>query len=275
MKQITAFILLFSALVSLHAQNPAARDTSKSIYIKQAITERVPVAWPPLPERDVFICKRVERIIDTREKMNLSMRYPQLPLMDIIYKGIAEGKLTAYKNDSLSSAMDPEYAMMVGARKIHVSTQNSEDEFDVTDDTLTQALTAGDFKKFKIIEDWIFDRNTGEQYTRIRAIAPLYEMNVSNIALGDQAAFYLSYRECRYVFVNNEVFNRQNDGGRLSFDDFFEQRLFSSYITKTSNVFDLAIKDFEEYQNDPKAALHEADDQNNNLTNIESDMWEH
>jgi hypothetical protein len=71
------------------------------------------------------------------------------------------------------------------------------------------------------------------------------------------------------------MFNRQNDAGRLTYDDFFEQRLFSSYITKTSNVFDLAIRDMEEFKLDGVEALIEGNNQNQTLFETEHDMWEY
>jgi hypothetical protein len=40
------------------------------------------------------------------------------------------------------------------------------------------------------------------------------------------------------VFANWEVFNRENDAERRSFEDIFWKRQFSSYITKWSNVYD-------------------------------------
>lgn len=258
-----------------HAQTSTVQRDSKNIYNKQAVAERTPVPWPYLPERDVFICKYVERMIDTREKMNLCMRWPQQPLMEVIYKALKEGKIHAYKTPSLDSAYDADSARMIGSISTTVTEQLSEDEWNTRETRVTSVLNASDIKKFKVMENWIFDRNTGEQYTRIYAIAPMYDLTVSNISLGQQPTFYLSYQECRKLFVNTEVFNRHNDGGRLTYDDFFEQRLFTSYITKTSNVFDLAIRDMEEFKLDGIGALIEGNDQNEALFNTEHDMWEH
>ena len=271
------FLLLITAVImmeGLMAQPSTIQSDQKNIYVRQAVAERNPVPWPPLPERDVFICKYVERMIDTREKMNLAMRWPQQPLMDVIYKAIADGKIHAYTSPLLDSAYSPEYARLIGSTHVTVRRQRSADEDDIDEVEVTNTLTAADFKKFKVMENWIFDRNTGEQYTRIYAIAPMYEMTVSGMPLGDQPAFYLSYQECRKLFVNTELFNRQNDAGRLTYDDFFEQRLFSSYILKTSNVFDLAIRDMEEFQLDGVEALIEGNNQNDALFNTEHDMWE-
>ncbi len=274
MKRILILSLLVLCIQMINAQPTTIQSDNRNIYVKQAVYERQPVPWPPLPERDVFICKYIERIIDTREKLNLAMRWPQQPLMEVIYTALKEGKIHAYTNASLDSAYSPEFARMIGSTEVHTTFQGSEDEYDRRDTTIFSTLAAGDFKKFKIMENWIFDRNTGEAFTRIYAIAPMYEMTVAGVPLGEQPAFFLSYQECRKLFVNTEIFNRHNDAGRLTYDDFFEQRLFSSYIVKTSNVFDLAIRDMEEFKLDGIEALIEGNAKNEDLLNTEHDMWE-
>ncbi len=274
MKRITILLLKISCVQLLFAQINTPSDP-RFVFHKIAVAERNPVPWPYLPERDVFICKYVERVVDSREKLNLCLRWPQQPLMEVIYSALKEGKIHAYKDIGLDSAYDGWYARIIGAKKLHLTVQNSIDEFDVHDTEITSPLSASDFKKFRVMENWIFDRNTGEQYTRIYAICPMYELTVSGQNLGDQPAFFLSYQECRKLFVNTEVFNRQNDAGRLTYDDFFEQRLFSSYITKTSNVFDLEIRNMEEFSVDGVSALIEGNAQGEALFNTEHDMWEY
>ena len=87
--------------------------------------------------------------------------------------------------------------------------------------------------------------------------------------------FWLKYSECREVFVNEEVFNMRNDAARISYDDFFEQRLFSSFITKESNAFDLAIRQMDEFSADPYGALLEGEAIKQSLFELEHDMWEY
>jgi DUF971 family protein len=71
------------------------------------------------------------------------------------------------------------------------------------------------------------------------------------------------------------VFNRQNDAARLTFDDWFEQRMFSSYITKESNQYDNRIKDYEEFKDNKVAALLESEKIKNTLFEMEHDVWEY
>jgi hypothetical protein len=75
--------------------------------------------------------------------------------------------------------------------------------------------------------------------------------------------------------VNYEVFNRQNDAARLTYDDWFEQRLFSSYIIKQSNEHDNKIKEYDEFKDNGVAALLEADRIKQELFEKEHDLWEY
>ena len=75
--------------------------------------------------------------------------------------------------------------------------------------------------------------------------------------------------------VNQEIFNPYNDAARLSFDDWFEMRMFSSYIVKESNVWDDDIKYYEENQDNPFASLLKSEAIKNDLFIFEHDLWEY
>ena len=81
--------------------------------------------------------------------------------------------------------------------------------------------------------------------------------------------------DVRSILVNMEVFNRQNDAARLTYDDWFEQRMFSSYIVKEANPYDAAIKEFSDFKDDGVAALLESERIKNELFEKEHDLWEY
>ena len=110
---------------------------------------------------------------------------------------------------------------------------------------------------------------------RIVGIAPLYNVSASGIDLGEQPLFWIKMDDARKLLVNKEVFNPYNDLRTLSFDDWFEQRLFSSYIVKESNVFDTPIKDQEAFEDDGLSQLLESDRIKNDLFIFEHDNWEY
>ncbi|MBN2764205.1 MAG: hypothetical protein JXR41_14020, partial [Bacteroidales bacterium] len=69
-----------------------------------------------------------------------------------------------------------------------------------------------------------------------------------------------------------EIFNRNNDAQRISFDDFFMQRRFNSYIFAESNVYDNRWINSYAIGED---ALLEAEKIKDWLFNIEHDLWEY
>jgi gliding motility associated protien GldN len=275
---IILFVLLaFGFQYNVQAQNP--QYETPGAFPKQAVAERKIVPWPYLREADVMYSRRIERVIDTREKINLPLKWPKNPLYNIIYTAVTEkATLVAYKNDSLSSLYTPEEVLKLGSYDKNIQVfPDPDDPYYAIDSIIPVHFKPEEIKKYKLIEEWIFDRNTSEMYVRILAIAPMYRpvAGGTGIDLAEQPMFYIKYNDVRPIFVNEELFNRFNDAGRLTVDDFFEQRLFNSYITKESNEYDLSIKDFDEYKLDPYEALLKGEEIKNKLFEFEHDLWEY
>lgn len=256
------------------------------IYTRQAVQERKVVPWPYLREADVFWAKRITRVIDVREKQNQCMQWPKNPLSLVLYNAVRDGKLIPYVDDSLRSVMTVEEFLGRGS-----DTDYAETPYDENDPTLTRTDTVytpfrpeEKIKKYRVLEDWIFDKKESRMYVRIIAIAPLFNPKVAGIELGEQDLCVLKYHkspddadrnDVRDITVNMEVFNRQNDAARVTFDDWFEQRLFSSYITKEANQYDNRIKDFEDFRDNKVAAMLESERIKYDLFEKEHDLWEY
>ncbi|MFB0998198.1 MAG: gliding motility protein GldN, partial [Flavobacteriales bacterium] len=107
---------------------------------------------------------------------------------------------------------------------------------------------------------------------RIIGICPVIKQFDENGDLkeGVKPLFWLYFPECRYVFQNYFVYNRQNDAQRMSFDDLFWKRMFASFIHKESNVYDRDVKIYE--QNGIKALL-QSEKIKNEMLLIEHDLW--
>ena len=280
MKKAIIFILTLVAIINI-AKSQGVYDDF--IYTRQAVQERKVIPWPYLREADVFWAKRITRIIDVREKQNRPMQWAKNPLSLILYKNIIDGKLIPYKDDSLKSVLTIEEFARLGS-----DTSVQETPIDPNDPTITKTDTVvstlnpyAAIQKFRIVEDWIFDKKESRMFVRIVSIAPQYEMKALGSSLGWQDMCVLKYHEdqnneldCREILVNMEIFNRQNDAARVTYDDWFEQRLFSSYIIKEANQEDLAIKYFAEFKDSPVAAMLEGERIKNDLFEREHDLWE-
>lgn len=256
------------------------------IYTRQAVQERKVIPWPYLREADVFWAKRITRVIDVREKQNQCMNWPKNPLSLVLYNAVKDGKLIPYNNDSLTSVMTIEEFLGRGSDTNVVETSYDPEDVTLTrPDTIVTVFEPVDkIRKYRVLEDWIFDKKESRMYVRIIAIAPLYNEKVAGIELGERDLCVLKYHkspddadqnDVRMITVNMEVFNRQNDAARVTFDDWFEQRLFSSYVTKESNQYDNKIKEYEEFKDNKVAAMLESERIKYDLFEKEHDLWEY
>ncbi|MDQ3072433.1 MAG: gliding motility protein GldN [Bacteroidota bacterium] len=262
-------------------QQPVVNEHDEYNYQKLGVKERVAVPYPSIREADVIFEKRVYRVIDTREKKNLVMQWPKNPLNKIIYDltTIDDGgftRLKAYRNDSLSSAYTADDVRKMGAieETVFVGTDPNDPSLGY-DSLVSTPFDYTTIKRFLIYEQWIFDKQRGMLFPRIIAIAPVYNPMINGVELPEQPMFWISWNEIRPLLVNEEVFNRQNDAMRLTYYDFFELRLFSSYITRESNEFDYAIKDFPEYKDSPMDALYESERIKGDIFTWEHDLWQY
>ncbi|MCB0734389.1 MAG: gliding motility protein GldN [Bacteroidetes bacterium] len=254
-------------------------------YKKSAVMERKVIPHRYTREANVKYHKRIHRIIDTREKQNLPMHWPRNPFYNIIYEAAtaspgSEGAVTPYTSDSLTlgSFYTQEEVLDRGGSEFVTQVQNPmnpDDPYDFIDTTIKIPFTPDLIKKYRIMEDWIFDYNYSDFRPTIKAIAPMFNLVVSGAELGEIPLFWVRMEELRPILVNEEIFNPFNDAARLSFDDWFEMRMFSSYIVKESNVWDMDIKKFEEFEDDGLAALLKAEEIKNDLFIFEHDVWEY
>lgn len=222
-------------------------------YKKTNILSARVTPYANLRESDVVYAKRVWREIDLREKMNQYMGSPKQRLVDIFMAAIADGELTAYDatptkedpdGDSFSKPLKPEEAKNKMADSVLI------DKFDKkTGDKIGSSMQAGEFNpdsvvKFRVKEDWVFDKQRSVFEPRIIGIAPLIRQKVAGMNFDYQPAFWIYFPAARQVLATKEAYNKLNDATGLSFDDVFMKRLFTSYIVKESNDRDERIKDY-------------------------------
>jgi gliding motility associated protien GldN len=250
-------------------------------YQKTNILSAKVTPYPNLRESDVAFAKRVWREIDVREKMNRYLASPKQRLIDVIMDAVASGELTAYSpvpnpakgdpgGDSFSTPLTPAQARNAMADSVPV------DKFDKDGNKIGTVMKAGDLSpdsivKFRIKEDWIFDRQRSIFEPRIIGIAPMIKPKAGSLDLDYQPAFWIYFPDARQVFAVKEAVSRDNDATGLSFDDVFMKRLFTSYIVKESNDKDERIKDYETGID----KLYEAERIKKSLQDWELTLWQY
>lgn len=222
MKKI--LVILISLLLTglgVNAQNSAYEDFTAP---HTAVKERKAVPYRYIREANVKWSKRIHRVIDTRENQNKVMHWPRNPFHTIIWKAVMEGvggfaPITAYEDDTLTMVMDPED--IIEKTSIETTTQIQDpnypdDPWALLDTTYLIKFEFEEIKKYRIMEDWIFDYNYSDFRSRIIAIAPLFNQVASGIELGEVPLFWVKMEDLRPILVNQELFNPINDADRKS-----------------------------------------------------------
>ncbi|MDG2425297.1 MAG: gliding motility protein GldN [Flavobacteriales bacterium] len=276
-----SFLLIFLAEVG-HG-NAQVQSILDGAYVKETnLTKRV-VPYPPLREADVMYQRRIHQDIDLRQKINQQFYFPinqiedRKNLFDVIrYALEVEGSLTAYGTGPTGA--DDEFHYPLSPTQVDSLLNPTElvDDWDI--DTgekigsreVRGTISAQDIVRYRIKEDWIWDRQRSQRYIRIIGIAPVKEsFDDDGISKGLTPLFWLYYPECRYVFANAECYNIRNNAQRRTFEDVFQKRYFASYIIKEDNVFDRAIGDYARGLD----ALLESERIKNEMFQLEHDLW--
>jgi gliding motility associated protien GldN len=291
-----ATILFLGCSVAANAQPGSMTDKSSAIASEAVNNEWQPsrrpdgaydkvahiskaMPWQGLREDDVMWKKRVWREIDVRQKQNMPFIYPGDEntgggsFIEILIDAVKKGKVMAYSpmDERFTTSFTKDQIMDVLVGKpdtIYIENiETGEREMKIS----RTEFDPNSITKFRIKEDVIFDRNLGRKVTRIIGLAPLLDKKSSSGEfIGNAPFFWLYYPDIRDVLAQYEVFNPENDVARMTWDDYFEGRFFSSYIYKISNPFDQRFKDFGMGEMD---VLNEGQKVSEELMNKEHDMW--
>jgi gliding motility associated protien GldN len=286
MKNIFLALVLITSTLVVNAQAPNLKNGTKpkaterpldGYYKKSNVLNARVTPYANLRESDVMFSKRVWREIDVRDKVNTIFASPKSRLITIFTDAIQAGELTAYdasstkddvNGDEFSAVLNAKDAMAKFADSVVVPI------FDQDGNQTGSKVEAGEFNpdsivKFRIKEDWIFDKQRSVFEPRIVGIAPMVKISKAGQAFDEQPAFWIYFPEARNLLVTKAAVNRTNDLAGLSYDDIFMKRIFSSYIVKESNPDDLRIKDYAIGID----KLFESDRVKKALMDFEHDLW--
>ena len=202
-------------------------------------------------------------------------------LFDIFMDAVAAGELTAYDaNPDLKNDPDGDASITpfdsLRRPKLKMADSVPVDKFDEKGDKIGTVMQPGEFiadsiVKFRIKEDWVFDRQRSIFEPRIIGIAPMVRKNVGGVTLDYQPAFWIYFPDARPILATKEAVNRNNDNTGFSYDDIFMKRIFASYVVKVSNDKDERIKDYAQGID----RLYEAERVKKELMDWELNLWQY
>ncbi len=274
--QLAAFLMIGPSL--------SAQEVLDGAYIKEHTTTRRALPYVHVREADVFCVKRVWRMLDLKEKMNLPLFYPieasagRRSLWAVLRDALEQGYVTAYdagvllQDDDLRRPLRADQVDSILNPVQTIWTPSLDDPSVQTPVVVPDPVTSAMITRYQLKEDHVFDKQRGSLDVRIIGLAPMREVRGDDGALrGYAPLFWLYFPELRYVLANAEAFNTSNDGERRSLDHVFQERRFSSWVVKESNVHDRRISDHAAGLD----ALSESERVKDGLFNREHDLWNH
>jgi len=275
-------------------------DTTKASLRLDAVTDkrmlkdRIPLDYEFLRADDALYTQRVWREIDIREKINLPFRYQAQDdngdqrFVSILVKAVREqlknGNAIAFSadDDRFTTFLDSvgfEKSLGGGGQCDTIGVYG-----DINDPTritkysvVCNTLNPDDIVKFRVKEEWVFDREASRMFVRILGIAPCKTLFAPDgvTERGTIPLFWIYYPDLRTTLARYEVYNPKNMGNsRMTWEELFEARMFSSYIIKSTldNPMNKYIKNL---INDPILRLLEGDDIKNKISNYEQNLWQY
>ena len=284
-----SIVYIFTVFIGNSDVNAQSSDVLDGIYEKEHVPARKPIPYHHLREADMMWTKKIWRILNLKEKINHPLYYPKetpigdrMSLIDLLLWGVNNQGLTAY-----DEADGDEFATVMTISDI-------EERFDAKADTnwvedietgeLTPVPIEGEIysrevKYFLVKELWFFDKQRSVMDVRIIGLCPIREYSKNEDAdiegsgteqMSKVKLFWIYFPEARKILASHEVFNPYNDAERMSFDDLFFKRFFSSYIVQESNSYN--NRAISEYTIGLESLL-EAERIKESIFNFEQDLW--
>jgi len=280
MKRFFVVFIVFGIIGTFFTEQQSyAQNVVDGVYVKENIPGKKPVPYADLREADILWTKKIWQIIDCREKMNHPFYYPiqdmddRKSLISLLIYGINNEGLTAFKDDEFK-----ELATRDEVYKMFDALPDTQYVPDPNTGEMVQKVIEGEISydevyQYEIKEQWYFDKKHSVMKVRVLGVCPIRRyMDLETGQMRKLRTFWIYFPEARHLMANQEVFNRNNDAQRISFDDVFFQRRFNSYIVRETNVYDnRQVAAYLQGLNQ----LHEAEKIKQELFELEHDLWEY
>ncbi len=228
--------------------------------------------YEPLREIDVMWQKRVWRVVDTREKMNLPFRNFDRPFFTILQEMAEAGDIRVFADERFKEPLSAD-ELIAMTNKIDTTITYDPETYEEKIVITNSPIDPDAIKRYRIKEVWYFDKESSVMKVRILGIAPIIDEfdDETGILKYSRPLFWVYYPKIRTALARERVANDYNDIAPMSWAQLFEERRFASYITKASNTMGLRIQDM--FEDSDYDQLLEAELIKQELFNWEHDLW--
>lgn len=305
MKKYLVFsILVFVASTQLKAQmNPVPFfDERGVIRIQTTELDALADTIAVINHRadDIVWSRTVYKVIDLRDKQNYQLYFPVRPnleyknLFRVMLEAVCDG-IDVYRknpreiNPLLTEKLDGEDLSKAFAFDDYMENNLIQ----VNPVTMQRTISNEQYVryvrnqiKYLVQEVYFFNKHTSRVYNKIIAIAPLYGLHPDNMESRESMQYFQNSILCWFAFddlrpylATQMVIPDGNDTQRLTFDDFFTQNLYASYLLGDSNMYNRMLLDYGKMIEDPEKfeAYIRKEQQRieTELLNFEMDIWEY
>jgi gliding motility associated protien GldN len=231
---------------------------------------------------DIYWQKVVYRVIDLRERMNYPLYYPEEAndgresFFAIIFKLVNDRKVPAFRYNERTEKFNKDNLIdveedflkkydLIYKTKVNPTTKVKTFEVEDADIPNTEVI------KYYVKEVWFFDKNSSTFNVKIISICPVLVTN-KGVGIQSYPLFWIPFDKLRpYMALQYAIPNR-NEVKRVTFDEFFQKHLYTSYIVGEGNMYNRWIPD---YAGTEEQVKKEQERIATEMLNFEQDLWEY
>lgn len=264
---------------SLQSKRPS------TTVVGNLVEDKTPLAYDNIRIDDQVYKQVIWRDISVFEKINSPFRYEaeendgSQGFFFILLQHIRDGDITAFDavNDRFTTPLklsDISKTMTGGSSTIAVPDMVNDPDGTkglMRDTTIFEEFDVNTIVGYRVKEEIIFDRETSRMHFRTLGLAPLKEKDIA----GQKAfipMFYVYYPDARPFLAKHEAYNPRNMAMRMSWEEIFESRYYSSTIYK-STIGNFGDKPIAFSIKDPMLRLFEGENIKEQIFNWEQDQW--
>lgn len=282
-----AFLFVILVTFSLSALAQTVDGDMGHYYEHRMTQEQDAVPVPYVRENDVVWEHIIWRTIDFREKFNHFFYFPlerngvegRRNFAYMLWDAVASGEVPIYEDSDMKIPLDNEVFVFRITRPDTITLEivDEDENYEYKLVVVPKEFNSEEVLQVRVKEAWYIDKQTTEQYVRPLALCLTKERFREHGGdidyLGTMEMFWVPMLSIpvRSLFVHNEAFMGENLAKQPTWEYIFTTRMFNSYVTRESNVYNRSIVDYLTGVD----ALMEAERIEAKLLNISLDMWEY